>query len=226
MISRRATAFWNWTRRRTTWVAVFLIVSLGFVRPGAHGWGEVLQVSLPVTGLVCATVSGNLPSYLIRYTAMWSTVKGTKRVLGDAEINQRPNGNSRGFPSTHTASAVFGAAALVNTCLDNAPLLKTGIVVAAGFAGGSRIETGHHTIWQVLAGAIVALFYERAFRRGSRERQAFARFWDRTHPFREAAWRRVKRGFSVRYMALHGRIARVSRNTNGTVRDKSDRKQR
>ena len=226
MFAFRARFLRKWTPRRATWVALFLVVPLGLVRPGAHGWGEVLQVSLPITGLVCATVSGNMPGYLMRYAATWTTVKATKRVLGDAPINQRPNGKSRGFPSTHTASAVFGASALVNSCLDNAPLLKTGIVVAAGFAGGSRIETGHHTIWQVLAGAFVALFYERAFRRGSRERRTLARFWDRTHPFREKSWQRVRRGLSVRYTALQGRYARFSRNTTGTIMLKSGRKQR
>ena len=144
-------------------VSVFLMLTLGLTRFDAESYGDTLQASLPLAGLGCAAASGNLPSYPSRYVSMWLTVFTTKRALGDSPINRRPAGGNQGFPSAHTASAVFGASNLVHACLDNAPLFKTAIVVAAAYTGASRIEAGRHGIWQVLAGAILAILFERGF---------------------------------------------------------------
>lgn len=150
---------------RKAMLAAFLVLTLVATRPDAESYGTTLQVTLPLAGLGCAAASGSLPSYLLRYGGLWVSVKASKRGLGDAEINRRPSGGYRGFPSGHTASAVFGASSLVHACLEHAPLLKTAIVLGAGFSGASRIEAGRHTIWQVLAGAILALAFERGLRR-------------------------------------------------------------
>ncbi len=172
---------------RVWFVAALILLSLFLVRPGAGNYSKVLHVTLPIAGLGCAVATGNAGGYFARYVSMWVTIKATKRGLGEAEINRRPDGRYRGFPSTHTASAVFGASGLVQTCLREAPIVKTAVVVAAAFTGASRIETEHHTTWQVLAGTIWALAFERGLRRGSRGRRKFEKYWGQSRPWRLSA---------------------------------------
>ncbi len=114
--------------------------------------------------------------YLGRYVLLETIVKGSKFGLGDAPINQRPNGGNKGFPSGHTAAASFGATALITTCLKSSHVAQMVAVVAAGFVGTSRVDAGKHTPWQVLAGALVGwatqilalTAFDRAFRRAMR----------------------------------------------------------
>lgn len=165
--------------RREPMIAGFLGVSLLLTPVDAERYGDTLQYALPLAGLGCAVVSGNTASYVTRFSTMWITVHGTKQVFKDTEISRRPRGGGRGFPSGHTAAATFGASSLVNACLDNAPVLKTAAVLGAAFTGASRVEAEKHNIWQVLAGAVWAILFERAFRRGSRSRAALTRLFRR-----------------------------------------------
>jgi len=138
--------------------------------------GDHMQVALPVAGLACAAMDGRALQYFGRYLLVETLVKGSKYSLGDAPINQRPNGGSLGFPSGHTAAASFGATALVTTCLKNSHAAQMVAIVAAGFVGTSRVDAGKHTPWQVLAGAIVGwalqvfalTAFDRAFGRAMR----------------------------------------------------------
>ena len=98
---------------------------------------------------------------------MWTTIFGSKLVLGKAAIIRRPGGGGRGFPSGHTASAVFGASVLAHACRPNASLIRTAVVVAGAYVGGSRIDGDSHDVWKVLAGALLALGLERGLRRRS-----------------------------------------------------------
>lgn len=131
----------------------------------AEKLGDAYQIALPVIGLGCAVVNGQAADYALRYAVQWSVVQGSKSALGEAEINRRPNGNWRGMPSGHTATAVFGASYLVHECVTANPWVKGVVLLSAGFVGASRIEARAHDIWQVMIGALVGWLGDRAFRR-------------------------------------------------------------
>jgi membrane-associated phospholipid phosphatase len=132
--------------------------------------GDDLQVALPLLAWGCAAANGDGVEYLGRYAVMFLSVHGMKRAFGDAAFNQRPNGGGLGMPSAHTSTAALGASRLVGDCLAGNPVAQAASVLAAGFVGASRVDVGAHTIWQVLAGAILGLVCDRAFGRGSRAR--------------------------------------------------------
>jgi membrane-associated phospholipid phosphatase len=145
-------------------IAVFLILSLVATERRAEPYGDMLQVVLPLAALGCSVVNGGALEYTGRYVAMWLTVRLSKLTLGGPLV-ERPHGGGEGFPSAHTSSAAFGASALVFSCLGEAPALKTAIVFGAAFAGASRIEVRAHDIWQVLAGGVWGVLFERLLRR-------------------------------------------------------------
>lgn len=149
----------------------------------AEKYGDQFQIVLPLTGLACAVATGQGGSYFLRYWGMWFTMHGTKRALGEAEVNARPRGGYEGFPSGHTSSAAFGASFLVFDCLRNAPVAQTAVILTAGFTGASRMEANAHDIWQVFAGILLAIAWERGFRRGSSTRRLWkrARLWAYRH---------------------------------------------
>lgn len=151
-------------RWRGALIAVFLVLSLLVTERRAEPYGDTLQVVLPLAGLGCSILNGDALEYVGRYAAMWVTVRGTK-LLVSGDLGDRPHGGSEGFPSAHTSSAAFGASALVFSCLEGAPLLKTAIVFGAAYTGASRMEVNAHTIWQVLAGGIWGVVFERALRK-------------------------------------------------------------
>ena len=157
---------------RNALVLIVLVLTVLLTRPDAERYGDNLQIALPLAGLGCAVLTGGAGEYFLRFTGAWIVLHSSKRGLGEPEFNLRPGGGGHGFPSGHTTAAVFGASALVNECLTRAPLVKTAVIVAAGFTGASRIEAGAHDIWQVLAGVLLGLFFERVLRGKSRARQA------------------------------------------------------
>lgn len=121
----------------------------------AEKLGDSLQIALPLFALACAATSGQTVQFFGRYLLLETAIKTPKFTLGDAAINQRPHGGSKGFPSGHTAAASFGATALVQGCLKSSPPAQAVAIMGAGFTGTSRVDAGAHTIWQVLAGAII-----------------------------------------------------------------------
>lgn len=175
---------------RKALVALVLVLSLLATRPGAERYGDNLQIALPLAGLGCAALTGNAGPYFARFAGMWLTLHATKRGLGDRQINERPGGGHQGFPSGHTAAAAFGAAALAQECVAHAPLLRTAVVVAAGYVGASRIEARRHDIWQVLAGVILALAFHGGFRPKSRSRRLAVLAGDH-------AWRVLVKGVPI-----------------------------
>lgn len=117
--------------------------------------GDVLQYALPVAAAVCAGYQHRLASYATGFVAMTATVQGLKYGLGDAPINERPNGGSHGFPSGHTAAAASGATDLSMNCTQNNPWVILGTGAATVLVGESRIEANEHDLLQVLAGAAI-----------------------------------------------------------------------
>jgi membrane-associated phospholipid phosphatase len=165
-------------RWRSGLIAAFLILSLVATERRAERYGDTLQVVLPLAALGCSIVNGDALEYTGRYAAMWVTMRLSK-LLVDGPIAERPHGGDDGFPSGHTTSAAFGASALVFSCLGDAPVLKTAVVFAAAFTGASRIAADAHDIWQVLAGGIWAVLFERLLRRPGPLRARVARLFRR-----------------------------------------------
>lgn len=130
----------------------------------AEKTGDRLQVALPLLGWGCAAASGDGLDYAGRYLVMFALAHGTKQALGEARINQRPHGGGHGMPSAHSSTAALGASRLVSGCLSGHPAAQAVSILAAGFVGASRIGAGAHDIWQVLAGMILGLVCDRAFR--------------------------------------------------------------
>ncbi len=136
--------------------------------------GDRLQIALPLLGLGCAVMDGKALQYTGRFLLMETLLKGSKYGLGEATINQRPNGGYQGFPSGHTTAASFGATALVNGCVKESKLAQGLVILTAGFVGGSRIEAGAHNLWLVVAGALLGWLtqflalrsFDRRFRAG------------------------------------------------------------
>lgn len=143
---------------RNRGVMLVLVLFLGAVVLNTHrnveGVGDNLQIALPLAGLGCAIASGQGVRYTGRFVLMGLGYTASKRGLGEAEINARPNGGYHGFPSAHTSASTFGAVGLMQTCLAANPPAQALAAISAGFVGGTRIEVGAHDVWQVLAGAL------------------------------------------------------------------------
>ncbi len=156
-------------RWREALIAAFLVLSLLVTERRAEPYGDTLQVVLPLAAWGCSALNGTALEFFGRYAAMWITVRASKALLPD-EYGARPHGGEEGFPSAHTSSAAFGASYLVFACLES-PILKSAVVFAAAFTGASRMEVRAHDIWQVFAGALWGVLFERALRGGHLRRK-------------------------------------------------------
>lgn len=148
--------------------------------PSAVRYGDRLQVALPLLAWACAGSRSEGTEFFLRYTVMLVTAHASKAALGEAAINSRPDGGTKGFPSAHTSTAVLGASALVHECLRAVPLAQAAVIVSAAFVGASRIEGHKHDIWQVFAGALLGYGCDRMLRRRSPARAWVARILGRT----------------------------------------------
>lgn len=148
-------------------VLAVLILTFAISEKEPEKLGDAYQIALPLIALGCSLTNGQAIDFTLRYVVQLGLVHGPKNALGDAQINHRPNGDLRGMPSGHTATAVLGASNIVHECFTGHPAAKAAVIVTAGFVGGSRIEAEAHNIWQVLAGVLVGWGVDRAFRRRS-----------------------------------------------------------
>ena len=162
--------------------------------------GDRFQIALPAAALVCEAATGQGPAFAMRFALMLGSVHATKAALGDAAIGRRPHGGQGGFPSAHTAASAMGASSLASGCLRGSVVGRVAVVLAAVVTGASRVEVGAHDLWQVLAGAVWGVLFDRAFRK--RRRRA-GRTGGRAEPvpavasWRERAtfaWRRLRSG--------------------------------
>lgn len=171
------------TRVRNKAILLVLAATLLLTPPLSERYGDNLQIALPLLGLGCSVLTGGAGEYLLRFVVLEVGIHGPKTALGTAEINARPGGGYKGFPSGHTAAATFGASALVHNCISNSPVTKAVVIIGAGFTGASRIEAEKHNIWQVLAGVLLGWGCERLLRRNTparrRVQQALAVVWRR-----------------------------------------------
>lgn len=146
----------KWFRNRAMmWLLVLIVGSVAISDRTSSGVGDVLQVTLPLTGLGCAIASGQGIRYTGRYVGVTLAMHASKRGFGHAELNARPNGGYHGMPSGHTTAAAFGAAGIAQHCVSGNPPAQLVAVFAAGIVGGARIDVGAHDLWQVIAGALL-----------------------------------------------------------------------
>lgn len=135
-------------------IAVVLVLTVLVTVPDNRRLGSALQVVLPLVALGCAATRGETVNSLGRFAVLQAGIKGPKYLIGESPISQRPDGGDRGFPSGHTAVATFGAVQVIRHCAALHPVTRAVVVAAAAFTGGSRIESGRHSLWQTLAGAL------------------------------------------------------------------------
>jgi membrane-associated phospholipid phosphatase len=139
---------------RTDAVIVVLLALMVLVTaPNNRRLGDAFQVVLPLMALGCAATRGETLESLGRFVVLQAGIKGPKYLIGETPISRRPDGGDNGFPSGHTAVATFGAMQVIKHCSALHPVTKAAAVAAAAFTGGSRIESGRHTLWQTVAGA-------------------------------------------------------------------------
>lgn len=116
--------------------------------------GDVLSIALPLTALT-ATYTLDDPQgrqqLLLSYgTALGLTYTG-KYLIGKA----RPDGSDRlSFPSGHTSSAFSGASFLAQRYGWD---VGVPAYLAASFVGYSRVHANRHDVWDVSAGAVLAM---------------------------------------------------------------------
>jgi len=121
-------------------------------------FGDALQIALPLAALSCAVNQGRAGETVLGFAAQAVAVNGSKAALRDARINQRPDGAGRGFPSGHSASAMYGAANLAKFCYQGRPALQFASYSLALAVGLSRLDADRHTPLQVAAGLAVGYF--------------------------------------------------------------------
>ena len=122
--------------------------------------GDALEIALPAAAMICAAGKHDFAPAAWRFIGQEVAVEASKRALGNAAINQRPNGGTRGFPSGHTAAAFYGASYLSRQCMHS----RGGKILTFGLAalvGASRIHGDNHTAGQVIAGALVGIAFDR-----------------------------------------------------------------
>ena len=156
-------------------VLVLLAFTIVISPPQVRRYGDNLQIALPLIASGCAALNGKGAEFALRFTGMFLVAHGSKRILGDLPINQRPGGSGHGFPSAHTAAAALGASSLVHDCIVGHPAAKALVIIAAGFVGASRIEVRAHDIWQVLAGALLGWGADRILRHDRKKRATVRR---------------------------------------------------
>lgn len=167
----RALRTWGWTQ-----VVLAGLVLVVLACPiDQRRYGDRLQIALPSLAWACQIANRSGGEYFLRFAGMFVVAHGSKRLLGDAEVNRRPSGGDHGFPSAHTSSAAIGASSLVHDCLKSSPVVQALVIMSAAYVGASRIQAQAHDIWQVLAGGLLGWGADRCLRRDSPARRRVTR---------------------------------------------------
>jgi membrane-associated phospholipid phosphatase len=135
-------------------IAVLLVLTVLVTVPDNRRLGSALQVVLPLIALGCAASRQETVETVGRFVVLQVGIKGPKYLIGESPVSRRPDGGDNGFPSGHTAVATFGALQMIKHCAAVHPITKAAAVAAAAVTGGSRIESGRHSLWQTMAGGI------------------------------------------------------------------------
>ena len=152
-----------WHSFRGWLILTSVVVALLLTEKSMRRYGDTLQVALPAAAFLCSRSKAEVANLATRFFILEAVVHGSKNLLGSTEINKRPNGKYRGFPSGHTAAATFGASSLIHSCLKKNPIFSLVAATAAGFVGTSRVQSGKHNLLQVMAGLLIGWLCERLF---------------------------------------------------------------
>lgn len=135
-----------------------LATGQAFAGDGLETAGDVLRWALPAAAAGCAWQQDRLASYAVGLGTAAVVTEGLKRGLGDAEINERPNGEGEGFPSGHAVTAFSGAGDLMMRCAPGNPWVAAAAGGAAVLVAASRLDADEHDLLQVAAGAALGFF--------------------------------------------------------------------
>ncbi|MDS9468466.1 phosphatase PAP2 family protein [Paracoccus sp. MBLB3053] len=122
-------------------------------------FGTAMKYGLPLTAAICAADQDRLEDFAVRGILQTALVWGLKEYFDGEPISRRPSGEGKGFPSGHTAAALFGASDLAGKCFDDKPEAGALAYGAAGLTGWSRVHAGAHTPEQVWSGALIGLTF-------------------------------------------------------------------
>lgn len=147
------------------WVSGFVAALLSSVTVAEQQeWvetaGDVLMVTLPLTALT-ATYGLDDPEGRKAFVGAYLTTFAATHVLKNSVQKERPDGSDRlSFPSGHTSSAFSGASFLARRYG-----MDVGIpaYLSASFVGYSRVYADKHDVWDVVAGAGLAMLVNEAF---------------------------------------------------------------
>ena len=120
--------------------------------------GDVMQIVLPLAAGNCALRNHDENDFAVGFVTQSLTVLGIKNTLGNQSLSQRPDGSGHGFPSGHTAAAMYGATSLAKKCAPENKSLAFWAYGAAVLTGYSRIDADRHDLTQVVAGLLVGYF--------------------------------------------------------------------
>ena len=151
LIGAFALGLWLYNNELYGDVFRFMLIPLGII------W-LIQKQFVPLRALLvsCAIIFGITFGLKFSFNYAAHTFMDSAWIMDFVEIARRPiNGEFKGFPSGHTASA-FIAAALAWRYLG----VRWGVylIILAGFVGYSRILNLWHTPLQVCAGAILGFF--------------------------------------------------------------------
>lgn len=143
-----------------------VVFSLSFIGVSAplsadpfEQFGTAMKYGLPAAAAVCAVDQDRLEDFAIRGLLQAGLVLMLKSRFDGDPVSRRPNGEGRGFPSGHSASAAFGAADLAGKCWRDKPAAGAAAYGAAGLTGVSRVYSGEHTVNQVMTGALIGFSF-------------------------------------------------------------------
>lgn len=136
-------------------IAVLLVLTVLATVPDNRRVASALQVVLPLMALGCAATRGETVESLGRFVVLQTGLVAPKAVMGESRISRRPDGGDKGFPSEQTAVATFGAVQIIAHCAALHPVTRGAVIAASAFTGGSAVESGRHSLWQTMAGAVL-----------------------------------------------------------------------
>jgi len=145
-------------RRTILAAAAALAAAPAWAGDGFEQAGDVLRWALPAAAAGCAWQQDRLASYAVGLGTAAVVTEGLKKGLGDAAINERPNGESEGFPSGHAVTAFSGAGDLMLHCAPGNPWVAATAGGAAVLVAASRLDSDEHDLLQVVAGAALGFF--------------------------------------------------------------------
>jgi dolichyldiphosphatase len=111
-------------------------------------------VSLATFALILYTKSTHVIYFVIGFCWTAALAKSLKRLIAQSRPNKQPG---YGMPSAHSQIIMFVSTYYQCAAYDKTPLLVGGVSLFALSVVWSRVQMKHHTISQVLVGALIGI---------------------------------------------------------------------